>query len=145
VDRRRRTRHHLEDRQEHGPHPDRGADAPETHALLARIKARHEAAMAAQRPHRRKPLPAQRCYRTAAGSHGSRFNDAKLASKLDRNLHDLRGTFITRVCLVGLTDDEIAKIVGWDTKDIAAIREKYVNDARVVIAIGERIAKAKTA
>jgi integrase len=123
---------------------------PETHELLARIKARYEDAMAKQRPHRRKPLPEtvlsnSRWEPWQPGGFGSRFNDAKVASKLDRNLHDLRGTFITRVCMVGLTDDEIAKIVGWDTKDIAAIREKYVNNARVVIAIGERIAKATTA
>ena len=123
---------------------------PETHALLNRIKARHKSAMAKQRPNRRKPLPEtvlsnSRWQPWTPGGFGSRFNDAKVASKLDRNLHDLRGTFITRMCMVGLTDDEIAKIVGWDTADIAAIREKYVNNARVVIAIGERIARAKTA
>ena len=42
-------------------------------------------------------------------------------------------------------DDEIARIVGWAMKDVATIREKYVNDARVVIAIAERIAATKTA
>ena len=123
---------------------------PETKALLARIKARHAAEMAAQRPNRRKDLPAtvlsnSRWQPWEPGGFGSRFNDAKRDSGLDRNLHDLRGTFVTRLCLAGLTDEEIAKIVGWGTKDVAAIREKYVNDARVVIAIGERIAAAKSA
>lgn len=118
---------------------------PETRALLARIKARHAAAMEAQRPARRKPLPEtvlsnSRWTRWTANGFGSRFNDAKAESKIDRNLHDLRGTFVTRLCLAGLTDDEIAKIVGWGTKDVATIREKYVNDARVVVAIGKRIA-----
>ena len=123
---------------------------PETKALLARIKARHAAELAKQPPHRRKPLPAtvlsnSRWQPWQPGGFGSRFNDAKRESGLDRNLHDLRGTFVTRCCLAGLTDSEIAKIVGWDTKDVAAIREKYVSDARVVIAIGERISGARSA
>lgn len=123
---------------------------PEAKELFARIKVRHVAAMEMQRPHRRKPLPEtvlsnSRWQPWKAGGFGSRFNDAKQESKLDRNLHDLRGTFITRCCMAGLTDDEIAKIVGWDTADIAAIREKYCSDARVVIAIGERLAAAKSA
>jgi integrase len=79
------------------------------------------------------------------GGFGSRFNDAKKASGLDRHLHDLRGTFATRCMIAGLTDQEIANILGWDTKDVAAIRAKYVSDARVVVAIGERIAAVKTA
>ena len=53
---------------------------------------------------------------------GSRFNDAKVDAKIGKHLHDLRGTFITRCCLAGLTDQEIADIVGWDTKDTASIR-----------------------
>ncbi len=118
---------------------------PETKALLARIKARHAATMAAQRPNRRKPLPdtvlSSSYWRpwTAMG-FGSRFNDAKLLSGIEVHLHDLRGTFATRCMIAGLTDQEIADILGWNTKDVAAIRVKYVDQARVVIAIGERIA-----
>ena len=123
---------------------------PETRALLDRIKARHESAMEAQRPHRRKLLPDtvlsnSRWQAWQPGGFGSRFNDAKRASGLDRNLHDLRGTFATRCMVAGLTDAEIAGILGWDTKDVARIRAKYVSDARVVVAIGQRIAAAKSA
>ena len=123
---------------------------PETKALLARIKARHEQEMQARRPERRKPLPEtvlsnSRWQPWQPGGFGSRFNDAKRESGIDRNLHDLRGTFATRCMLAGLTDDEISKILGWNTKDVASIREKYVNDARVVIAIGERISAIKSA
>ncbi len=119
---------------------------PEAKTLMARIRARHAAEMETKRPARRKELPDtvlsnSRWQPWQPGGFGSRFNDAKQASGLDRNLHDLRGTFVTRCCLAGLTDDEIAKIVGWTTKDVATIREKYVSDARVVIAIGERLAK----
>jgi len=31
--------------------------------------------------------------------------------------------------VAGLTDAEIAGILGWDTKDVARIRVKYVSDA----------------
>lgn len=123
---------------------------PEAKALLARIRARHESEMAQQRPGRRKPLPEtvlsnSRWQPWKAGGFGSRFNDAKRESGIDRHLHDLRGTFATRCILAGLTDEEIAKILGWTMADVARIREKYVNDARVVIAIGERIAKTRIA
>lgn len=120
---------------------------PETKALLARIRARHAAAMSRQRPHRRKPLPSTVLSNSywrpwTASGFGSRFNDAKAASKIDVHLHDLRGTFATRGLIAGLTDQELADILGWSTKDIAAIRVKYVDQARVVVAIGERIAAA---
>lgn len=123
---------------------------PETKALLARIKARHADEMANQRPARRKALPEtvlsnSRWQSWQPGGFGSRFNDAKQACRLDRNLHDLRGTFATRCMLAGLTDQEIANILGWDTKDVAAIRAKYVSQARVVIAIGERISGSESA
>lgn len=72
---------------------------------------------------------------------GSGFNDAKLAAGIDKHLHDLRGTFLTRCCIAGLNDQEIADIVGWNTKDIRAIRARYANQARIVVAIGERLAR----
>lgn len=78
---------------------------------------------------------------TAMG-FGSRYNDAKIASGIDRHLNDLRGTFVTRCMIAGLTDQEIADIVGWNTKDIASIRARYADQARVVIAIGERLSRA---
>lgn len=119
---------------------------PETRALLARIRARHESEMAARAEHKRVPLPPtvlsnSRWQPWTAMGFGSRYNDAKKAAGLDKHLHDLRGTFVTRCCLAGLNDREIADIVGWDTKDIAAIRARYADQARVVIAIGERLAR----
>jgi integrase len=114
---------------------------PETKALLQRIKDRHAASGT------EKPLPET----ILANSHwepwtpsgfGSRFNDAKVEAGIDVHLHDLRGTFATRCMIAGLTDQEIADILGWSTKDVARIRVKYVNQARVVIALAERIAAA---
>jgi integrase len=63
----------------------------------------------------------------------------------DRCLHDVRGTFATRCMVAGMTDNEIANILGWATKDVARIQTKYVSSARVLIAIGERIAAVKSA
>jgi integrase len=120
---------------------------PETRNLLERIKARHAAEMAAVKPEKRKPLPetilSNSFWRpwTAMG-FGSRFNDAKQASGVELNLHDVRGTFATRCMIAGLTDQEIADILGWSTKDVASIRVKYVDQARVVVAIGKRISGA---
>ncbi|QIG79950.1 tyrosine-type recombinase/integrase [Stakelama tenebrarum] len=120
---------------------------PETRKLLDRIRTRHAAAMARQRPNRRKPLPEtvlsnSRWQPWQPGGFGSRFNDAKRDSGLDLHLHDVRGTFATRCMIAGLTDQEIADILGWSVKEVAAIRVKYVDQARVVVAIGERIARA---
>ena len=37
--------------------------------------------------------------------------------------------------------DSKAAIVGWNTTQVANIRERYVSDSRVVVAIGKRLAK----
>lgn len=121
---------------------------PEAKAVMARIKARHTTEMAAKRRDKRKPLPEtvlSNSYWTpwTPKGLGSRFNDAKNESGIDVHLHDLRGTFATRLMIAGLTDQEVADILGWAPKFVAAIRQKYVSQSRVVIAIGERIAAAQ--
>lgn len=123
---------------------------PETKALLQRIRDRHEAEMAGRPEAKRRPLPEtvlanSRWQPWTATGFGSRFDDAKKAAGITKHLHDLRGTFVTRCCIAGLNDREISDIVGWNTKDVAAIRAKYADQARVVIAIGERLAKAAIA
>lgn len=57
----------------------------------------------------------------------------------DRTLHDLRGTFVTFLAVKGLTDEEIARIVGWTAKRIGEIRARYVDEAKVVISLAERM------
>lgn len=57
-----------------------------------------------------------------------------------KHLHDVRGTFATRLLLAGLTDEEAGNIMGWSPDRIATIRRIYVDQARVVVAIGQRIA-----
>lgn len=120
----------------------------ETRGVLDRIRARHAAEMAAKPEAKRKPLPAtilsnSRWEPWGDSGLNTSFQRAKVASGVDRNFHDLRGTFATR-CMIGkLTDQEIADILGWTTKKVAVIRQKYVDQARVVIEIGKRIAAAK--
>lgn len=57
----------------------------------------------------------------------------------DRHLHDLRGTCATWLANKGLTDTEIASIIGWSATRVAEIRARYVNAARTVISIAERL------
>lgn len=56
-----------------------------------------------------------------------------------KHLHDVRGTFATRLILAGLTNQEVADIMGWSPERVGNIRRVYVDGARVVVAIGERI------
>ena len=56
-----------------------------------------------------------------------------------KHLHDVRGTFATKLIIAGLTDREVADIMGWSPERVATIRRLYVDQARVVVAIGERI------
>ena len=56
----------------------------------------------------------------------------------DRHIHDLRGTFATRLMEAGLSDTEIALVLGWRAERIAAIRMRYVDRGRVARALAER-------
>lgn len=58
-----------------------------------------------------------------------------------KHLHDVRGTFCTMLLAdCELTDEQAATIMAWSPKRVARIRSAYVDGARVVVAIGERIA-----
>lgn len=65
--------------------------------------------------------------------------DEETGERRRKHLHDVRGTFATRLILAGLTDDEAANVLGWSPDRIATIRRIYVDQARVVVSIGERI------
>lgn len=69
---------------------------------------------------------------------GSVFQKAK-PEGFDRTMHDLRGTFATRLIMAGLTDEQAAMILGWTAKRIASIRARYVNEERVIISLAERL------
>jgi integrase len=54
-------------------------------------------------------------------------------AKFDRTMHDLRGTFATRLIVAGFTDAQAAMVLGWTATRIAQIRARYVNEERVII------------
>lgn len=56
-----------------------------------------------------------------------------------KHIHDLRGTFCTKLIIAGLTNQETADIMGWSPEQVAGIRRSYVDQGRVVVAIGERL------
>jgi hypothetical protein len=56
-----------------------------------------------------------------------------------KHIHDLRGTFCTKLIKVGLTNEEIADHMAWSPEQVAGIRRIYVDQTAVVVAIGERI------
>lgn len=56
-----------------------------------------------------------------------------------KHIHDLRGTFCTKLLRAGLTNEEVAEIMGWAPDQVAGIRRSYVDQSAIVRAIGERI------
>ncbi len=67
------------------------------------------------------------------------FQRAKKKTGIAKRIHDLRGTYVTFLAVKGLTDQEIARIVGWSEKRISEIRARYVDEARVVIELSKRL------
>jgi len=69
------------------------------------------------------------------------YTDPETGATKAKHLHDLRGTFATKLILhgAGLTDEEVADIMGWSPQQVAAIRRVYVDQARVIVALGQRI------
>lgn len=69
---------------------------------------------------------------------GSVFQKAK-PKGFDRTIHDLRGTFVTFLINQGLTDDQVAMVVGWTAKRISQVRARYVNEERIILNLAERL------
>lgn len=62
-----------------------------------------------------------------------------------KHLHDIRGTYATKLMTapgLNLTDKEIANLMGWTPEQVSEIRSHYVDDASIVIALAERMARA---
>lgn len=67
--------------------------------------------------------------------------DSETGKRRPKHLYDLRGTFCTRLITgTDLTNVEIAEIMGWSPDRVGTIRRTYVDQSRVVVAIGQRIA-----
>lgn len=66
--------------------------------------------------------------------------DAESGKRRKKHLHDARGTFATKLMTTDmLTDQEIASLMGWAVTDVQHIRNVYVDQTAIVVAIGERI------
>lgn len=65
--------------------------------------------------------------------------DEESGRKVAKHIHDLRGTFCTKLLRAGLTNEEVAEIMGWAPDQVAGIRRSYVDQSAIVRAIGERI------
>lgn len=66
--------------------------------------------------------------------------DPDTGERIKKHLHDVRGTFCTRLLADGgLSDAEAAEIMGWAPERVATIRRVYVDQAKVVVALGERL------
>jgi integrase len=56
-----------------------------------------------------------------------------------KHIHDLRGTFCTELLKAGLTDEQVADVMGWSPDQVRGIRRVYVDQGQVAVAIGERL------
>lgn len=75
---------------------------------------------------------------------GIDFVDDETGERKWKHLHDVRGTFCTKLLTeTDLSDREIADIMGWSPDKVASIRRVYVDQTSVVRAIGARISKSQ--
>lgn len=59
-----------------------------------------------------------------------------------KRLHDLRGTFATRImtkATPSLTNSEVAGIMGWSVEQVDQIRKRYVDDKAIVVELTRRL------
>lgn len=66
--------------------------------------------------------------------------DPETGQRLKKHLHDVRGTFCTRLLTeTDISDREVAEVMGWSPERVGTIRRIYVDQRDVVVALGERI------
>ncbi len=76
----------------------------------------------------------------SARGFSASFEKAKAAAGVrGRTLHDLRGTFATRLMRKGFEDRVIDEILAWETGRSVRIRRKYITRKAVVISAIERM------
>lgn len=67
-------------------------------------------------------------------------HDEDSGEKRKKHLHDIRGTFVTKLATeTDLQDREMADIMSWAPDKVAHIRRVYVDQNRLIMAIGQRI------
>ena len=56
-----------------------------------------------------------------------------------KHIHDLRGTFCTKLIAAGLSDQDVAEVMGRSPDQVRGIRRHYVDQNAIVRAIGDRM------
>lgn len=85
-----------------------------------------------------------------SGGFGTSFNrvrdnadivhvDPQTGASKKKHVHDLRGTFCTKLILENESDETIADVMGWSPQQVRGIRRSYVDQRHVSVAIGERL------
>ena len=68
------------------------------------------------------------------------FFDPDTGERKAKHLHDLRGTFCTRLLTeADLSDEEAASVMGWSVNKVASIRRVYVDQSALIASIGARM------
>lgn len=126
---------------------------PEAKAVLAEAKAAEDARLAKLKARGIAGLRSPFVLTTRAGNQWAKDGPTgmwiiarnKVLPGSDLHLHDLRGTFATRlmIALPDLSDDRIGEILGWSGDDVSRIRRRYVDRDRIAISIIERLSAAK--
>ncbi|MHC3127916.1 hypothetical protein OB03_11775 [Brevundimonas sp. GN22] len=62
---------------------------------------------------------------------------------VQKRLHDLRGTAVTRFLKAGLSNNQVAMLVGWSEAKVEVIMRRYVNRREIVAAVTEQLARAE--
>ncbi|WP_338243182.1 tyrosine-type recombinase/integrase [Aurantiacibacter hainanensis] len=68
-------------------------------------------------------------------------SDLDTGEERAKHLHDVRGTFCTKLLTEhGLTDDEAAGVMGWSVAKVSSIRRVYVDDSALIHSLASRMA-----
>lgn len=68
--------------------------------------------------------------------------DPETGERKKKHLHDVRGTFCTKLLVeAGLSDEEAAGIMGWSVAQVSSIRRVYVDDSVLIGSIANRMVR----
>ncbi|SDD89260.1 Phage integrase family protein [Sphingomonas sp. YR710] len=69
--------------------------------------------------------------------------DPETGVRRKKHLHDARGTYATKLMTTtDLTDQELAGMMGWSPDEVSRIRHTYVDQTKVIVALGERMRRS---
>lgn len=124
---------------------------PEAQAILEECRRLEQDRCDKLRARKLTPIPSPFVMTTRAGKQWSKDGATGMWVKvcatanppIEKHLHDLRGTFATRVMIADptMSDDQIGEILGWEGSDIAKIRRRYVDRDKIALALVERITR----